>query len=95
VLKGQPAPLSKNYYQRQQELLSCLDQGSFQSMCEVVRDLTAWSRHKRLSWTDGTTLRQTRQALYHEWATAAGVSNSEAAQEIDALLLVTEPASPA
>ncbi|HEX9922511.1 MAG TPA: CarD family transcriptional regulator [Anaerolineae bacterium] len=95
VLKGQPTLLSKNYYQRRQELLNCLDQGSFQSVCEVVRDLTARSRHKRLSRTDGDTLRQTRQALCHEWATAAGLSRTEASQEIDALLLVTEPTSPA
>jgi CarD family transcriptional regulator len=93
VLKGQPAPLSKNYYQRRQELLDRLDQGSFQGLCEVVRDLTARNWAKTLSRTDGNTLRQTRQALYHEWATAAGVSNTEAIQEIDALLLVTEPAS--
>jgi CarD family transcriptional regulator len=95
VLKGQPALLSKNYYQRRQELLSSLDQGSFQSVCEVVRDLTAWGKHKRLSRTDGVTLRETRQALCHEWATAAGVSNRAASQEIDALLLVTQHASPA
>jgi RNA polymerase-interacting CarD/CdnL/TRCF family regulator len=61
----------------------------------VVRDLTAWSKHKRLNRTDGATLRQTRQALYHEWATAAGVSNTEASQEIDALLLITKSGSPA
>jgi CarD family transcriptional regulator len=87
LLKSQPVALPKKYDQRHQELLSRLNQGSFQMMCEVVRDLTAWGWHKPLGSTDIATLQKTRENLYREWATAAGVSTTEAIKEIDSLLM--------
>ena len=90
VLKSRPTLLSKHYSQRRQELLERLDQGSFQGMCEVVRDLTARNWDQPLSRTDEDTLRQTRKTLYCEWATAAGVSTIEAIHEINALLLISK-----
>jgi RNA polymerase-interacting CarD/CdnL/TRCF family regulator len=92
VLKSPPVPLNTNHQQRRLDLVSRLKQGSFQGVCEVVRDLTAWSRRKSLGQADMATLQKTRQSLYQEWATAAGVSTSEAIKEIDSLLLATRPA---
>lgn len=93
LLKSRPVPLPKNHHQRQRELLKRLRQGSFQIICEVVRDLTAWGWHKPLGPTDTTTLQKTRENLYREWAVAAGVSITEAIKEIDSLLLITRQAS--
>jgi RNA polymerase-interacting CarD/CdnL/TRCF family regulator len=92
LLKSPPVPLEKNHQQRHLELVSRLRQGSFQGVCEVVRDLTAWSWRKPLGQTDTTTLQKSRDSLYEEWATSAGVSITEASKEIDALLLTTQPA---
>ena len=89
LLKSPPVLLDKNHHRRHLELVSRLKQGSFQALCEVVRDLTAWGWRKPLGQTDTATLQKTRQSLYQEWATAAGVSTTEAIKEIDSLLLVT------
>jgi RNA polymerase-interacting CarD/CdnL/TRCF family regulator len=48
LLKSRPVTLPKKYDQRRRELLSRLNQGSFQVVVEVVRDLTAWSWRKPL-----------------------------------------------
>lgn len=91
VLKSLPIPLEKDA-QRQAELVSRLRQGSFQGVCEAMRDLTAWSWLKPLNQADTTTLQKTQDSLYQEWAAAAGVSPTEASREIDALLLTNRPA---
>jgi CarD family transcriptional regulator len=87
LLKSPPMLLEKNHHRRHLALVSRLSQGSFQIVCEVVRDLTAWSWRKPLGQTDTAMLQKTRQSLYQEWAEAAGVSTVEAIKEIDALLL--------
>jgi RNA polymerase-interacting CarD/CdnL/TRCF family regulator len=87
LLKSPPTPLEKNHHRRHLELVSRLKQGSFQGVCEVVRDLTAWGWRKPLGQTDTALLQKTRQSLYQEWATAAGISTTEAIKEIDTLLL--------
>jgi CarD family transcriptional regulator len=87
LLQSPPTSLNINHHRRHLELVSRLKQGSFQAVCEVVRDLTAWSWRKPLGQTDTTTLQRTRANLYQEWAAAAGISTTEAIKEIDALLL--------
>lgn len=89
LLKSPPVLLEKNHHRRHLELVNRLKQGSFQIVCEVVRDLTAWSWRKPLGPTDLATLQKLRQSLYQEWAAAADVSTTEASDEIDALLLIT------
>lgn len=93
LLKSRPVPLHKNYRQRQLELVSRLNQGSFQVMCEVVRDLTASGWQKPLARTDTVTLKKTQESLTQEWATAAGVSIAEATKEVKSLLQTTRQAS--
>lgn len=85
LLKSPPVPLNTNSRQRQIDLH--LKQDTFQGVCEVMRDLTAWSRHKPLDQADTTTLQKTTDSLCEEWAVAAGVTTSEAGREIGSLLL--------
>jgi len=92
LLKSPPVPLNADLQQRHLELVSRLNQGSFQGVCEVMRDLTAWGGREPLNRADTTTLQKTRASLSQEWAAAAGVSPTEAMREIDSLLLATEPA---
>ena len=93
LLKSRPVPLHENNKQRHLELVSRLNQGSFQVMCEVVRDLTAWGRRKPLGRTDIVTLKKAEESLYQEWATADGVSIAEAIKEVKSLLQTTQQAS--
>jgi RNA polymerase-interacting CarD/CdnL/TRCF family regulator len=89
LLKSPPSPLEKNHHRRHPALLNRLREGSFQVLCEVVRDLTAWGWRKPLGPTDMATLQKIRQSLYQEWATAAGISTFEASKEVDSLLQAT------
>ena len=92
LLKSHPAPLPPKHYHRQHELTNRLKQSSFQVVCEVVRDLTAWGWRKPLGSADTNLLQKARENLCREWAAAAGVSNTEAIKEIDALLQTSKQA---
>ena len=87
LLKSPPADLDKNFRKRQLEFADRLREGTFQVVCEIVRDLTALSWRRQLSEGDSTWLRKARYALYQEWAAASGISQQEAVQEIDTLLM--------
>jgi RNA polymerase-interacting CarD/CdnL/TRCF family regulator len=89
LLKSHPSPLNINLHQRHLELTKRLKQGSFQVVCEIVRDLTASGWRMPLNATDTATLQKTRKSLHQEWAIAAGVSITEAIKEVDSLLLAT------
>jgi len=86
LLKSAPVPVNTNHQQRHLEMFSRLTQGSFQNVCEVVRDLTAWGWQKPLDQADSTLLQKSRESLYQEWASATNVSTTEAIKEIDTLL---------
>jgi len=83
--------LPKNYHQRHLELDKRLKEGSFQALCEVVRDLTVFSSRKTLGSKDAATLRKARESLCEEWATAAGLSLAEAVKEVETLLEASQP----
>jgi RNA polymerase-interacting CarD/CdnL/TRCF family regulator len=87
VLRLKPAALNKDHRMRQAELNERLKQGSFRSMCEVVRDLTAHGWRKPLSDADAALLRRIHDNLCQEWAMAAGVTVAEVDQQISQLLL--------
>jgi RNA polymerase-interacting CarD/CdnL/TRCF family regulator len=56
LLKSAPVTLNTNHRQRQLELVNRLREGSFQAVCEVMRDLTASGWRRPLSQADSTTL---------------------------------------
>lgn len=90
VIKSRPVLLDNNLSKQHLELASRLKEGSFQTTCEVVRDLTAQGWQKPLGAVAKATLRKTQARLYQEWALAAGISITEATREIEALLLTTQ-----
>ena len=87
LLKSRPTPLNQDHRKRHLELGDRLKQGSFQAVCEVVRDLTAHGWRKPLSEGGAALLRQIRENLCREWAASDGVSLAEAIQEVESLLL--------
>lgn len=86
LLQTSPTPLSSDYRQRQLNLHERLKNGSFQARCEVLRDLSAFSKQKALNETGGDMLRKTWRLVRDEWAMAADLSDREAADEIEDLL---------
>jgi len=87
LLRGRPTPLTRNHKERYLELVERLEEYTFLSVCEVVRDLMAYSWHKPLNESTGTLLRRTRHQLCAEWALAGELSEAKAMREVDALLL--------
>jgi CarD family transcriptional regulator len=86
LLMSPPEGLDQDHRKRQSDLSEKLRVGSFQVLCEIVRDLTARGWRKTLSQADSTWLRRAREVLSQEWAAAANVSLEEANQELDSIL---------
>ncbi len=86
VLQSPPLPLNKDHRQRHVELTDRLKQGTFQVMCEVVRDLTARGWQKPLNDFETVSLQRVRGMLCHEWAASEGISIVEATHEVTSLL---------
>lgn len=87
ILRSRPGKLIADARQRRTEVAGRLKSGSFQSICEVVRDLTALSWVKALNEADSIALRRTRDGLCQEWAAAEGIPLPQAVEEVNALLL--------
>ncbi|MBM3128098.1 MAG: hypothetical protein FJ009_05600 [Chloroflexi bacterium] len=87
ILKSRPASLNKDHSRRRRALTESLKQGSFQALCEMVRDLTAHGWRKPLGSADATLLRKTHEMLCQEWAASDGATIAHATQEIDRMLL--------
>ena len=92
VLQSRPTPLDRDYRKRRLDLQAHLAQGSFQGVCEVVRDLTALGWHRPVTGLDATLLKRVRADLWQEWAAATGQALPEAMQEVAALLWAGERA---
>ncbi|MBL8096211.1 MAG: hypothetical protein JNL73_18690 [Anaerolineales bacterium] len=87
VLRSRPTELSTDHRQRRLDVLQQLKDGSFASLCAVVRDLTARGRIKPLNEIDSMTLRQAHGNLSREWAAADGITITEAVRHIESLML--------
>lgn len=87
VLKSRPKPLATDHRRRQLELTDRMKESSFGARCEIVRDLTAHSWPKPLGESSAGLLRLAHEVLDQEWAAADGLSLTEAAHEVQALLL--------
>jgi len=87
VLKSSPKPLTPDPRQRKLDLLDRLKVGTFQAMCEAVRDITARGWLKPLSEADTAMLRKAREGLCTEWAASSDVTVVQATAEVNALLL--------
>jgi len=87
LLRSQAVPLATDSKQRKTDLAERMKQGTFESRCEVLRDLCAQRSIKPLDENSGALLRKVREMLCAEWAAAEGLSPEDAAGEVDALLL--------
>jgi RNA polymerase-interacting CarD/CdnL/TRCF family regulator len=90
LLKSHPAALDRDYKKRRLGLNEQLAHGSFQVVCEVVRDLTALGWDRPMNESDASMLKKVRANLWQEWATSTGQPLPEAITEVNALLQVGE-----
>lgn len=87
VLKSRPSTIEREHKQWRFDTNARLTQGTFEVLCEVVRDLTSLGWYRTLGEIDSTMLQKVRNNLRREWAAAAGLSLQDAIQEVDALLI--------
>ena len=90
LLQSRPSTLERDYNKRRLEINERVKQGSFQSLCEAVRDLTAQGWNRPLGEFDASSLKRLRARLCCEWAAAAGISIQEATTEVQELLLAAQ-----
>jgi RNA polymerase-interacting CarD/CdnL/TRCF family regulator len=88
LLKSSPEPLEGDFRERQVELEKRMEARTYESLCEVVRDLSGRLTQTPLTHYEKTLLKQTHAALISEWSQASGVSPHEACDEIDTFLNV-------
>lgn len=86
LLKSRPTTLDRDYKKRRLDIQEQLARGSFQVICEVVRDLTALSWQRPLAGVDASLLNKVREGLWQEWAVSTGHSLPDAITEVTALL---------
>jgi RNA polymerase-interacting CarD/CdnL/TRCF family regulator len=86
VLRAPAKPLQVDFRLRLLELRNRLKEGTLTARCEVVRDLTAYGRHKSLSGAIAGFLQTTLDVLYQEWAAVEGITPPQASAEIQSLL---------
>ncbi|MBL8056016.1 MAG: hypothetical protein JNK29_04925 [Anaerolineales bacterium] len=94
VLAAAPAAVSADARQRQRDLAARLKRDTFQDLCEIVRDLSAYGRAAPLNAEDAAGLQKSRRWLCQEWAAAAGIPFEGATAEVDRLLEAGRRLSP-
>jgi RNA polymerase-interacting CarD/CdnL/TRCF family regulator len=92
ILKAKPQAFNPDRRVRQTQINERLKGGSFQTICEVVRDLTALGWRKPLGEADSALLRRATDTLCQEWAAAADTSMMAAQQQISALIAESKQA---
>lgn len=83
VLSTRAEKLPNDYRQRNAQLSEMLKDGSTDSLCRVIRDLSAY-RHER-SWSehDNALMRRTQKALLGEWSYTLSITPHEAELELN------------
>lgn len=86
LLKSSPVQLDRDFYKRRSELEKRMDRGTFQGLCEVIRDLNGLKDKKQLNNYEKTLYKRTWEALVLEWSMTSGGSQYETMSEIDGCL---------
>jgi RNA polymerase-interacting CarD/CdnL/TRCF family regulator len=84
---GSPAePLSTDRLERKSQLSDRIKDGTLESICCVIRDLSYQRRMKKLSDSDQSLLERAQSFLLCEWGLSLSVSESQAEGTLTELL---------
>jgi CarD family transcriptional regulator len=86
ILKSPAEPLSDDRLDRKNTLSALMNDGTLESVSQVVRDLSAYHQIKKLNDNDTSTLRRAMDFLLNEWKFALSVSASQAEHDLRLLL---------
>lgn len=90
LLRSRPTELDRDYKKRRLDINEQLARGTFQIVCETVRDLTALGWRRPLTGLDSSLLAKVRESLWQEWAVSTGQPLPDAIHEVTALLQAGE-----
>lgn len=86
TLTSEPETLPTDRRQRNQQLLEQLKDGSVDSLCRVIRDLTAIRKLRTWGDYDRDLLRRTQKTLVGEWSYIFSIQPHDAEVELQKLL---------
>jgi RNA polymerase-interacting CarD/CdnL/TRCF family regulator len=88
VLSSPSEPLPEDRLERKTRLLELLKDGRPESLCQVIRDLSAYQKQKikPLNDNDHLVLKQSRNTLLGEWGFVLSLTHAQAEHELHRLL---------
>lgn len=78
ILTGDGEPLPENRQERKTWLAGQLSDGRAESLCRVIRDLSAYQRQKTLNENDHLLLKRVQNSLLGEWGFSLSISAAQA-----------------
>ncbi|RPI89726.1 MAG: hypothetical protein EHM40_20100 [Chloroflexi bacterium] len=91
ILSDPSEPLPEDRLERRTRLLELLSDGRVESLCRLIRDLSAYQKLKAkpMNDNDQMVLKQSRNTLLGEWEFVLSISHAEAEHELHHLLAST------
>ena len=86
ILSGPGEPLPDDRQDRKTQLIELLKDGRAESLCRVIRDLSAYRQVRPLNENDQALMRRAQNALLGEWGFALSVTPAQAELELHRLL---------
>ena len=88
ILSDPSEPLPEGRLERKTHLLKMLNDGSPESLCQVIRDLSAYQKQqtRRMNDNDQMVLKQSRKTLLEEWGFVLSITHAQAEHELHRLL---------
>lgn len=91
ILSSPGEALSTDRNERKAQLSDAMKDGTLESICYVIRDLTWQAKIKKLSEADSALLERAQDFLLAEWSASLSVPISTAEQELKNLLQISQP----
>jgi len=86
ILSSPGEPLPDDRQDRKTRLLELLKDGRAESLCRVIRDLSAYRQVRPLNENDQALMRRAQNALLGEWGFALSITPAQAELELNRLL---------
>ena len=93
ILSSPSEPLPEDRLERKNRLLELLNDGRPESLCQVIRDLSAYQKQKGrpMNDNDQMILKQSRNTLLGEWGFVLSITPAQAEHELHRLLTAEAP----
>lgn len=79
-------PLHVDRFQRKTQLTELMQDGTLESLCRLVRDLTLFKKMNRVTDSDNTILDRAKKMLVNEWGVSMAVPADQAERALNNLL---------